>query len=138
MITIGVITYIGLSLLSIPYAIPLALAAGLLEILPNLGPTLAAVPAVAIAYFTTGPAMAGFIVLFYTIVQQLENNLIVPKIMKDNVDVNPLTTILVILIGFKVGSVLGALLAVPFYILVRSIYSLWLREQEKTPSEKVS
>ena len=128
MLIIGVITYIGLRLLAIPYALPLALLAGLLEILPNLGPTIAALPAIGIAFLMGGPAMGVFMLLFYVVVQQLENNLIVPKIMKDNVDVNPLTTILVILIGLKLAGVMGALLGVPVYIVVRSVYSLWLRE----------
>jgi predicted PurR-regulated permease PerM len=128
MVLIGVVTFIGLSLLRIPYALPLALLAGFLEILPNLGPTIAAFPAIIIAGFTLGLPMAGVITFFYIIVQQLENNLIVPKIMKDNADVNPLITILLILVGFKVAGVLGALLAVPFYILIRSAYSLWRRE----------
>lgn len=128
MITIGVFSFIGLSLLSIPYALPLALVAGLLEILPNLGPTLAAVPSVLVAYGAYGAPMAGFVTLFYIIVQMLENNLIVPKIMKDNVDVNPLATILLILTGLKVGGMLGALLSVPVYIVLRTIYSLWQRE----------
>jgi len=128
MLTIGVMTFIGLTLLSIPYALPLALAAGLLEILPNLGPALAAIPGVLVAYGAFGGPMAGFVAIFYLVIQQLENNLIVPKIMKDNVDVNPLTTIVMILIGLKVGGMLGALLAVPVYIVIRTIYSLWLRE----------
>ncbi len=132
MITIGVFSFIGLSLLSIPYALPLAIVAGLLEILPNLGPTLAAIPAILVAYQSFGGPMAGFVTLFYLLVQMLENNLIVPKIMKDNVDVNPLATILLILTGLKVGGMLGALLSVPVYIVLRTIYSLWLRESSNS------
>lgn len=128
MVIIGVATYIGLRLLNIPYALPLAFAAGCLEVLPNLGPTIAAVPAVIVAYITLGPAMAGFVVLFYILVQQFENNLIVPKIMKDNADVNPLTTIIVILVGVQLGGVAGALLSVPIYIVIRSVYSMWYRD----------
>ncbi len=129
MLTIGLFSFIGLSLLSIPYALPLALAAGFLEILPNLGPTLAAIPSVLVAYEAFGAPMAGFVVLFYMLIQVLENNLIVPKIMKDNVDVNPLTTIVMILTGLKVGGMLGAFLSVPIYIMLRTIYSLWQRER---------
>lgn len=131
MIIIGVITYIGLRLLSVPYALPLALAAGALEVLPNLGPTIAAIPAVIITYLILGPWMALFVVLFYILVQQFENNLIVPKIMKDNVDVNPLTTIVLILVGIELGGVMGALLSVPIYIVVRSVYSMWFREHHR-------
>jgi predicted PurR-regulated permease PerM len=126
MVLIGVITYIGLSLLSMPYALPLAILAGLLEILPNLGPTLAAVPAVVIGFMMVSPLMGIAMLVFYTLVQQLENNLIVPKVMQANADVNPLIAILTILAGLKMGGVIGALLAVPFYILLRSVYRLYL------------
>ena len=135
MLVIGIVTYIGLRLLSVPYALPLAILAGMLEVLPNIGPTLAAVPAVLITYSVLGPAMAGFVTLYYVIVQQLENNFIVPKIMKDNADVNPLTTILVILIGLKLAGVIGALLGVPIYIVFRSLYAAWLQETRKKPLE---
>lgn len=129
MLVIGLVTYTGLSLMGVPYALPLALLAGLLEILPNLGPTIAAIPALIVAYFAGGGILLGVTFFFYIIIQQLENNLIVPKIMKDNVDVNPLATIVTILIGIQVGGVLGALLAVPAYIILRTIYSIWMRER---------
>lgn len=129
MILIGVVTYIGLTLLGVPYALPLAIAAGALEVLPNLGPTIAAVPAIVIAFIYLGPWMAVFVTIFYILMQQFENHLIVPKIMKDNADVNPLITIILILVGLELGGVIGALLAVPIYIVIRSVYSMWYRER---------
>jgi predicted PurR-regulated permease PerM len=128
MVTIGVVTYVGLSLLSVPYAAPLALMAALLEILPNLGPTLSAIPSIALAFFMMGPVMGLVVFVFYVLVQQLENNLLVPKIMKDNVDVSPLVSIMSILIGFKLSGVIGALLAIPVYIVIRSVYSTWFKK----------
>ncbi len=128
MLVIGVVTYVGLSLLSVPYAAPLALLAGCLEIMPNLGPTLAAVPAIIIAMITFGPAMGVVVMIFYYLVQQLENNFLVPKIMKDNVDVSPLISIMSILVGLEMAGVIGALLAIPVYIVVRSIYSTWFKD----------
>lgn len=131
MVLIGVITYIGLSLLSMPYALPLAILAGLLEILPNLGPTISAVPAIAMGFLLVSPWMGLAILVFYVLVQQLENNLIVPKVMQANADVNPLVAIVTILAGLKLGGVIGALLAVPFYILLRSVYRLYLDVKRK-------
>ncbi|MBU2543194.1 AI-2E family transporter [Patescibacteria group bacterium] len=128
MVTIGVVTYVGLTLLSVPYAAPLALLAASLEILPNLGPTLAAIPSIIIAYFVAGPVMGLVVLVFYTLVQQLENNFLVPKIMKDNVDVSPLISIMSILIGLKLAGIMGALLAIPVYIVIRSIYSTWFKD----------
>jgi predicted PurR-regulated permease PerM len=132
MTIIGFITYFGLLIIGIPYALPLALLAGSLEVLPNLGPTIAAVPSIILAYIFGGWIMAMITLVFYLIVQQLENNLIVPKVMKDNADVNPLTTILAILMGVKLGGVIGALLSVPLYIVTRTLYSMWLREKRQS------
>lgn len=128
MLVIGLVTFIGLTVMGVPYALPLALTAGLLEVLPNLGPTISAIPAIAIAFLVGGPAMALLVTIFYILVQQLENNFIVPKIMKDNADVNPLATIVLILVGLKLAGVIGALLAVPIYIVIRSVYAMWYRE----------
>lgn len=126
MILIGVVTFIGLTLLGVPFALPLALLAGLLEIVPNVGPTVAAIPSISIALFMLNPFMAFVVFLFHVLVQQLENNLIVPMIMKGAVDVRPLTTLLLILVGFELFGVAGALLVVPFYITVRTfIQELW-------------
>lgn len=126
MTIIGVMTYVGLSLLSIPYALPLALLAGFLEILPGLGPTIAAIPAIAIAYLAYGPTMALIVLLFSIVVQQLENNIIVPKVMSINAHVNPLVGIITILIGVNLGGVIGGLLAIPTYIALRSAYATFV------------
>jgi len=126
MVMIGVITYVGLVLLGIPYALPLAIIAAFLEIIPNLGPTIAAIPSIIIAFFLVNPFMSLLVLAFYIFVQQFENNLIVPLIMKGVVDVRPLTTIMLILMGFQISGVIGALLSVPFYITVRTISrELW-------------
>ncbi len=132
MFTIGTLTYIGLAALGIKYALPLALLAGLLEILPNIGPTVAAVPAILIAFLSAGPMMAIAVLVLAIIVQQLENNFIVPKIMSDSCDVDPLVTILAILVGLQLGGVLGALLAVPAYIVLRVIYSIYFLKRVVT------
>ena len=128
MLVIGVVTYIGLALLSVPYAAPLALLAASLEVLPNLGPTLSAIPSIVIGIITGGPVLGLVVFVFYVLVQQLENNLLVPKIMQDNVDVSPLISILSILIGLEMAGIVGALLAIPVYIVVRSVYSTWFKD----------
>ena len=125
MLVIGLLTYLGLTILGVPYAIPLALLAGALEIVPNIGPTIAAVPAIAVAYLTMGPVMAGAVLILNLVVQQLENNLIVPHVMKASANVSPLVSIVAILVGVELGGVIGALLAVPLYIMLRTIYSVY-------------
>jgi len=121
MFIIGVFTYIGLTLLGVPYALPLAIAATLLEIIPNIGPILAAVPAIIIAFFVMGPWAAVMVVVFYIALQQIESSLVTPQIMKKAVDVHPLTTLFLIMVGLHVMGVKGGLLILPFYVAVRSV-----------------
>lgn len=121
MLIIGLITYVGLSLMGIPYAFPLAILAGLLEVVPNIGPTIAAIPAVALAYFTISPATGLTVLLLYILIQQLENNIIVPKVMSSATNISPLIAIIVIIAGVQLGGVRGAVLSLPTYILLRNI-----------------
>lgn len=130
MLTIGIITYIGLFLFDLPYALALAILAGLLEALPGIGPTLSSIPAIIFALFfheigSVDWLYGSFIALFYFVVQQVENTFLVPKIMSDNTQINPLVSLVAILIGFEIGGVFGALLALPTLIIVRCIYQVY-------------
>lgn len=123
MLTIGIMSFIGLTILNIPYALPLAIFAGFMEALPNIGPTLSAIPAVLVAMISVSPVMAGVTTILYILIQQIENNFIVPQVMKHATGIRPLTTIVLILIGFRFGGVLGALLSIPIYIVGREVLS---------------
>jgi len=131
MLLVGGLTYLGLEIIGIPYALPLGLLALMLEILPNLGPTLAAVPAIVIAWIHGDHITALVVLIFYIILQQAESNLITPRVMKTNADVNPLISILSILSGFILGGVLGGLLAIPAYILLRTIYGYYRKYRKR-------
>jgi len=109
---IFVLTFLGLSVLGIKYALILALIAGLTEFVPYLGPTLAAIPAVFLA-FTQSPMLAAFVAVLYYVIQLVENNIIVPKVMQKVVGLNPIVSIVVLLIGFKIGGIIGAVLSIP-------------------------
>jgi predicted PurR-regulated permease PerM len=122
MIVIGLACYVGLRLLGIDFALPLALLAGLLEIIPNVGPTLAAVPAVLFGLIVS-PIMALAVAALYFLIQQVENSFLVPQVMSQEVGVNPLITIISLAIGFKIGGVAGAVLAVPAVLLIKVITS---------------
>lgn len=113
MVFIGFFSWIGLTILGLPYALPLALLAGLLEIIPTLGPILSAIPAVIVA-FTISPTMALTVVVLYLLIQALENQLLVPKVMQKAVGLNPVIVILSIMIGANLMGFAGALLAIPF------------------------
>lgn len=112
---IGVAVYIGLIALSIPYAVPLAIIAGVLELVPNLGSTIAAIPAVIVG-FTVSPLHGGAVILLYFIIQQLENNFLVPLVMQKAVGLNPLVTIIALTVGFTLGGPIGTVLSVPLVL----------------------
>ena len=120
MFIIGVMAYIGLRFLGVSFALPLALLAGLMELIPNIGSTIAAIPAVIVA-FTISPALALGVVFWYIVMQQVENNLIVPQVMKRTVGVHPLITITAMMIGFTLGGIGGIILAVPVFLLSQVI-----------------
>lgn len=122
MTVIGVFSYVGLRLLGVEFALPLAILAGILEIVPNIGPTISAVPAI-LAGLAISPWMALAVAALYFLVQQTENSFIVPKVMQKTVGVNPLVTILSLAIGFKMGGPVGAILAVPTVLLIEVITS---------------
>lgn len=121
MLVIGVMTYIALVLLGIPYALPLAVLAGILELVPNLGPTIAAIPAILMG-LTVSPVTGLGALVASILIQQLENNLIVPKVMLSATGTVPLVTILILLSGFALGGIAGAVLAMPLYLTASTIY----------------
>ncbi|MDP3888684.1 MAG: AI-2E family transporter [bacterium] len=120
MTVIGVMTYIGLRVLGVDFALPLAIFAGLLEVLPNFGPIISSIPAILLG-FTISPLMGVAVAALYFIVQQLENSLIVPKVMYRAVGVNPLIVILSLAIGLKLAGTMGAILAIPAILIIRVI-----------------
>jgi predicted PurR-regulated permease PerM len=111
-IFIWLISWITLTLLGIPNALPLALLSGILEIVPTLGPILSAIPAVIVA-LTISPTLAVYVIIAYIIIQFFENNLLVPKVMEKAVGLNPIVVILGVLVGANLIGISGALLAIP-------------------------
>ena len=120
MTIIGVLSYIAYFILGLNYALPLAVIAGLLEIVPNIGPIVASILA-ALVGLTISPLTALFAVIAGLIIQQTENNFITPKIMKEAVGLNPLVTILAITMGAKLAGVIGAVLAVPVFLTIQIV-----------------
>jgi len=106
------LTYIGLTVLKVEYALVLALIAGILEMIPYIGPFLALVPALLFA-FIQSPGLAVAVIILYVVIQQLENHVIVPVVMSKSVGLNPVLVILGILIGGSLGGVIGAIIAIP-------------------------
>ncbi len=112
MIFVGVLYYIALTLLGVPYAPILALIGGLLEIIPYFGPIIASVPAILFGLMQ-GPIVGVTVAISYFVINMIENHLLIPKIMNKAVGLNPVIVILVLLIGGKIAGVIGIFLAVP-------------------------
>ncbi len=120
MLVVGVMTYVGLTLIGVRYALPLSIIAGLLEVVPNLGPTIATIPA-----FIVGVAQSYFLgaatIALYFIVQQLENNVVVPMVMKKVIGLNPIITLISLIIGGQLFGVLGILLSIPLTLFIEVV-----------------
>lgn len=120
---IGLLTFAGLTILDVRYALVLAVIAGILEIVPYLGPILSAIPAV-ILTFVDSPVKGLIVLAFYFLLQQVENTVLVPRIMQKTTGLNPIISILALLVGAQVGqiagvgAVVGVILAIPVALIV--------------------
>jgi len=129
-VIVGVITYIGLTLLGVEFALSLSIIAGIFEIVPIIGPIISAIPAVLVA-LTMSPMMALLVAGLFFVVQQLENNIFVPIVMRRAVGIPPIVTILALTIGGKLAGVAGIMLAVPLVVAMQVIFQSLVIENEK-------
>jgi len=109
---IGVATGLGMAVLGLPYAVVLGVLAGLFELIPMFGPILSAVPAVLVAMFLPFPTVI-WVLLFFLVLQQVENNVLAPRISGHAVGLHPLGAMFALLAGFQLVGLLGGLFAVP-------------------------
>ncbi len=137
-VVIFALTYFGLLMLGIftepvKYALVLALIAGLTEFVPYLGPILAAIPAVFLA-FTQSYILGVSVAVLYYVIQLVENNIIVPNLMRKVVGLNPIVSIAVLLIGFRIAGVPGAILSIPvttaINVFINDLFSI--KEEEES------
>ena len=135
---IGTVTFIGLFALGIPYPVALATWASLMEIIPIIGPFLGAIPAILVA-FTDSPWLALATAILYVVIQQLENNILVPKIMERAVGLHPILVMVGVLAGGVLYGILGIVIAVPLVaamqVLVMRLFVPWLIAQLETEDE---
>ncbi len=116
---VGVLLYLGLVILGVPYALVLAVLAAVFELIPVFGQILAAIPAVAVAFAAGGGGLALLVAGLFLVVQQFESHLIYPLVVKKVVGVPPLLVILALLIGAKLAGFIGILLSVPVAAALR-------------------
>lgn len=125
MFLVGLLNYIGLTILGMPFALPLAILAGLFEVVPYLGPIVAAIPGVLIG-FGISPVTGFGVVIMAILVQQLENYVFVPKIMGKSVGVSPVIILLAFAIGERLAGVVGMIISVPFVITLQVLAQEYL------------
>ena len=146
MIFIGLLTWIGLSILGVPLAFTLGLIAGLLSFIPNFGPIFSAVPAILLG-FIDSPIKALYVLILFIIVQIIESNVVTPMIERRTVELPPALTIVAQLaLGVLIGG-LGLVLATPLLavvmVLVQTVYIQDVlgdrdREVNEKPEEDIS
>jgi predicted PurR-regulated permease PerM len=132
MTIVGVATYIGLIVIGVRFPLVLSGLAGLLEVIPIVGPIVAGLIIAGIALLQS-PATAVIVLIFQIVLQQVEGNFLVPNIMGAETRVPPIIVLIAILFGGAIGGVLGALVAVPLAamvsVLVRRVIAPWIRRQ---------
>ncbi len=119
-VLVGVLVFLGLSVLGVKYAFVLAVLAGIFELIPVFGPIMAAIPAVIFGFLdsvTLGLTVLGF----YVIIQQFENHLIYPLVVRKVIGVPPILVILSLIVGAKLAGFMGIILAVPVATLLVEI-----------------
>lgn len=121
---IGLLYLVAFWVVGVPYALLLAVLGGIFEFVPYVGPILAAIPAVILA-FTASPAIGIATIVALIIIQQLENNLIVPKVMQRSIGMNPIVSILAFLIGAKLFGIVGAIAAIPVALAITVGLTEW-------------
>lgn len=121
MLIIGVMQTIALTLLGLDYALLLGVIAGLLEIIPNIGPTLAAVPAILVA-LTRSPLLALVTALVANLVQNIENSLIVPRVLGGSMGLHPVVMMVMLVIGTEIAGLPGLILAPILTAVLRDVY----------------
>lgn len=126
---VGLLVYVGLSLLNVKFALVFGLLAAILEIVPIAGPVLAMIPPLFIALLQQ-PSLALWVLGLYTVIQQLENHILVPLVLGKTTGLNPVVVILALLIGGKLAGIAGAILGVPIATIIVEIIDDLARQKE--------
>ncbi|MBC1419780.1 AI-2E family transporter [Listeria fleischmannii] len=117
---VGIFTFIGYLIIGQPYGLLFALIAGVTNIIPYLGPVIGAAPAVIVALFTS-PFQALLVIIVVVIVQQIDGNVLQPLIMGRSLKIHPLTIIVILLVAGNLAGLLGMILGVPLYAVVKTV-----------------
>lgn len=126
MFAVGLLTYIGLAIIGIEYAFTLALFAGITELIPVIGPLIGWIAAIPIAANESANALI-WVTILYFVIQRLENNLLVPMIMKQATGLHPIIVLFSMLVGFHFLGILGVIISVP----VAAVFGIFIEDYLK-------
>lgn len=118
---VAAVVYVGLLVIGVPNALLFAVLAGIFELIPIFGPVLAAIPAIFSAYGELGAGSALVVALFYLVVQQIENHVFYPMVVKKVVGVPPIVSIIALFVGGELAGFLGVLISVPVAVVVMEV-----------------
>jgi predicted PurR-regulated permease PerM len=137
-VSIGVLSWTVLTILQVPYALPLAILAAIFEVIPIIGPTISAIPAILIVLATGTWLQKIGVPIGYILIQQLENQFLVPRIMADAVGMPKVVILLAALAGGQIYGPIGILLAIPLISLVNIGVSFYLKYFHKVDTIKTN
>jgi len=133
-VLVMVLVYLGLIIIGVPHALLLAVVAGVLELIPLFGPVLAAIPAIFVSYTDAGMTTALIVAGLYIVIQQLENHIIYPLVVKKMIGVPPMVSILALVVGSQLAGFLGLLISVP----IAAVLMEFLSDIEESKTVKLS
>jgi predicted PurR-regulated permease PerM len=134
---VGLVSLFAYWLIGLPYTVALAVFAGLMEAVPLIGPWIGAVPAILVA-FSVSPASVLWVIIASVLIQQLENNLLVPRVMARTVGVRPLVSVLALLGLGALFGVVGALIAIPLAATFQLLLDDWLARRDEEAQDKAT
>lgn len=126
----GVVTGSALAILDVPFALPMGVFVALMSAVPTLGATIGAIPPIFVSLVVHGPVTAFIVIAIFIIYQQIENNLIIPKVMGNVMGVRPIFVMFAAVTFFILFGVWGAVLAVPTIVIARICYEFYIDLQK--------
>jgi len=136
-LVVGTLAFVGLSLLGVKYALVLGLIAGILELIPVVGPIFAGALAVSIG-LTSSMTTGMYALILFLGIQQLENNILVPLVMRRHTGVHPVMILISILGGAQIAGLVGVLLAVPIAVFLQEMAEEWMSVKSKRKGNRLA
>ncbi len=136
-LVVGTLAFVGLSLLGVKYSLVLGLIAGVLELIPVVGPIFAGALAVSIG-LTSSTTLGVYTLILFLGIQQLENNILVPLVMRRQIGVHPVMILISILGGAQIAGLVGVLLAVPTAVFLQEMAEEWMSVKSRRSRGKLA